>query len=121
VFNPEDIQNLSEVDFYKGLQQFSKIKEKRELTKQELEKHSLFRKELIIRERRDFYKAYNDPEALKRKGKRDKDLEEIDAKMDQTPNRFECLDKVRVKSSSLGVPASAEGFVIDLLGPDFER
>ena len=115
----EEIKNCSHKEFWKRLQWLNQATQR---TKEEEEELTVFREEILSRKKQELLDQYNSDESVSYRN----DLEELDQLMDEVEPKFDQLDKVRLKVNTGGVygatiPAGSEGFVMDVLRPDFER
>jgi hypothetical protein len=81
----------------------------------------MLREEVLSRKKQKLLDSYNSAESVARRN----DIEELDGLMDEIDPKFNELDKVKLKTKAVGIvgiiPAESEGFVMDILSPDFAR
>ena len=113
----EEIKNYSHEKFWERLQQLSQATQN---TQEEEAELVMLSKEVFSRKAQEGIDSYNSDESVAYRN----DIKELDQLMDETEPKFDELDKVKLKTHAVGmvriIPAVSEGFVIDILSPDFE-
>lgn len=115
----EEIKNYSHKEFWERLQQLSQATQN---TQEEEAELVMLSKEVFSRKEQELLDEYNSDEFVSYRN----DLEELDELMDEIEPKFDELDTVRLKVNTGGmygatIFAGSEGFVMDVLSPDFER
>ena len=116
----EKIRKYSNKKFWERLQELNEATQNTEEEEAEAD----------YAQRRTFYQedwnkrlldSYNSAESVARRN----DIEELDELTDKIDPKFDELDKVKLKTNAVGmvgiIPAGSEGFVMDILSPDFAR
>ena len=104
----EEIKKYSHKEFWERLQQLNQATQRTEKEEAEL---ILLREEVFPRWRQAGVESYNSDESVSYR----KDVEELDELMDEIEPKF---DKVNYRAT---IFAGSEGFVMNVLSPDFER
>ena len=115
----EEIKKYSHKEFWERLQQLSQATQN---TQEEEAELVMLTEEVFSRKEQEGIESYNSDESVSYRN----DLEELDELMDKIEAKFDELDKVRLKVNTGGmygatIFAGLEGFVMDVLSPDFER
>ena len=115
----EEMKNYSQEKYWERLRQLNQATQR---TGEEETELTLLREDLFPRNRQRLLDEHNADDLTSSKN----DLEEMDELRDEIGPKFEELDKVRLKVATGGmygatIPAGSEGFVMDVLSPDFER
>lgn len=115
----EEIKKYSHKEFWERLQQLSQATQN---TQEEEAELVMLTEEVFSRKEQEGIESYNSDESVSYRN----DLEELDELMDKIEAKFDELDKVRLKVNTGGmygatIFAGSEGFVMDVLSPDFER
>ena len=113
----EEIKNYSQEQFWERLQQLNQATQN---TQEEEAEVIMLREEVLSRTRQKLLDSYNSDESVSYRN----DIEELDQLMEETEPKFDELDKVKLKTHAVGmvriIPAGSEGFVMDILAPDFD-
>ena len=114
----EKIKNYTQEQFWERLQQ---LNEATQNTEEEEAEAIMLREEVLSRKKQKLLDSYNSDESVSYRN----DIEELDQLMEETEPKFDELDKVKLKTNAVGmvgiIPAGSEGFVMDILSPDFAR
>jgi hypothetical protein len=114
----EKIRKYSNKKFWERLQE---LNEATQNTEEEEAEAIMLREEVLSRKKQKLLDSYNSAESVARRN----DIEELDELTDKIDPKFNELDKVKLKTNAVGmvgiIPAGSEGFVMDILSPDFAR
>jgi hypothetical protein len=115
----EKIRKYSNKKFWKRLQELTQATQN---TKEEEAELVMLNKNVFSRRlEQKGIESYNSAESVARRN----DIEELDELTDKIDPKFDELDKVKLKTNAVGmvgiIPAGSEGFVMDILSPDFAR
>ena len=113
----EEITNYSHEKFWERLQQLSQATQN---TQEEEAELVMLSEEVFSRKAQEGIDSYNSDESVAYRN----DIEELDQLMDETEPKFDELDKLKLKTHAVGmvriIRAGSEGFVMDILAPDFD-
>ena len=114
----EKIKNYTQEQFWERLQQ---LNEATQNTEEEEAEAIMLREEVLSRKKQKLLDSYNSAEFVAYRN----DIKELDELTDKIDPKFNELDKVKLKTNAVGmvgiIPAGSEGFVMDILAPDFAR
>ena len=115
----EDIKNYSHKEFWERLQQLSQATQN---TQEEEAELVMLSEEVFSRKKQELLDEYNSDEFVSYRN----DLEELDELMNEIEPKFDEVDPVRLKVNTGGmygatIFAGSEGFVMDVLYPDFDK
>ena len=115
----EEIKNYSQKEYWKRLRQLNQATQRTEEEEAEL---VLLREEVFTRKEQELLDSYNSDESVSYRN----DIEEMDQLMEEVFSKFKEIDPVRLKVNTGGmygelIFAGSEGFVMDVLSPDFDR
>ena len=115
----EKIRKYSNKKFWERLQELNQATQN---TKEEEAELVMLNKNVFSRRlEQNGIESYNSAESVARRN----DIEELDELTDKIDPKFNELDKVKLKTNAVGmvgiIPAGSEGFVMDILSPDFDR
>ena len=115
----EEIKNYSQKEYWERLRELNQATQRTEEEEAEL---VLLKEEVFSRDRQELLDSYNSDEFVSYRN----DVEEMDQLMEKIFPKFKEVDPVRLKVNTGGmygelIFAGSEGFVIDVLSPDFDR